>query len=837
MIGIVIVSHSARLAEGVKELAGQMTQGKVPIEITGGIDDPANPIGTDPLKVLAAIKTVHACGADGVLVLMDLGSAIISAETALDFLPEGMKAKVRLCAAPLVEGAVSAAVQASVGASLDAVAAEALAALAAKQKQLLAISGDSSPVADTSPAEATDTDTVETRLVIRNRIGLHARPAAKFITTAAKFHSVITVFKGGKSASARSINQLATLAALKDDEIRVRAVGPDAKDAIAAIEILNAQNFGENDEEISEAPKPAAALTVVVKKGLVYGIPASAGVAVGRAHLHRPMLPKIETCNVDNPEAEIARLTGALNGAREQIAMLGAKAKKAGAEGKTTIFDFHRLILDDPDLVKNAQNTIGKERINAEAAWLRVMHTAVDAYRLLDNVYMRARASDVIDAGNRVFRQLTGEAETSLTLEAPAVIVAHDLFPSEVARLDPQKVLGLVTAVGGSNSHAAILARSLGIPAVVGAGSAVASVTQGAVVALDGDNGRIWLSPGQKVRKELKVRRARWLEKKRRLRKSGHRPAVTTDGVTIRITANISAPHDALQAFDQGAEGVGLFRTEFLFQQRRSAPTENEQYAAYVAAARAMKGHPVVIRTLDVGGDKPLPYVVLPAEDNPALGTRGIRFCLAHSDVLRPQLKALLRAAREENIKIMFPMVAQLAELRAARALLEEARRELGKEGIICDRPAEIGIMIEIPSAVAMADRLAKEADFLSIGTNDLTQYVMAADRANAAVAPLCDSFHPAVLRMVRTAVDAGHRAGVPVGMCGEMAGNPDAAPLLIGLGLDELSMNARCMSEVKAVIRKRSAAKCRKLAEIALESADGDGVRKLLSNAKNGSI
>jgi phosphoenolpyruvate-protein phosphotransferase/dihydroxyacetone kinase phosphotransfer subunit len=835
MIGIVIVSHSAQLAEGVKELAGQMTQGQVPIEITGGIDDPTNPIGTDPMKVLAAIEAVCAAGAEGVLVLMDLGSALISAETALDFLPDGLKAKVRLCAAPLVEGAVSAAVQASMGASLDAAAAEALAALAAKQEHLLAICGDSSPVADAFPAEETGADTVETRLIIKNRIGLHARPAAKFVTTAGKFQSVITVFKGEKSASARSINQIATLAALKDDEIRVRAVGPDAKDAIAAIKILNAENFGEKDEEISEAPTPVVAAPAELKNGLVCGVPASAGVAVGRAHLHRPVLPKIETRNVDNPGAEIARLAGALNRARKEIGMLGAKAKRAGAEGKTTIFDFHRLILDDPDLVQKAEKTIRKERINAEAAWLRVMQTTMDAYRSLDNAYMQARAADVIDAGNRVFRQLTGEPKTSLFLEAPAVIVAHDLLPSEVAQLDPKKVLGLVTAVGGSNSHAAILARSLGIPAVVGAGSAVAAVAHGAVIALDGDNGTIWLSPDEKVRGALEIRRSQWLKKQHGLRKEAHKPAVTTDGVTIHVTANIGLPRDAAQALDHGAEGVGLFRTEFLFQQRGTAPTEDEQYAAYVAAAKSMQGHPVIIRTLDVGGDKPLSYIIVPREGNPFLGERGIRFCLAHTDVFRTQLRALLRAAREANIKIMFPMVAQLAEIRAARALLEQASNELGNEGILCDRPIETGIMIEVPAAVAMADRLAKEADFFSIGTNDLTQYVMAADRGNAAVATLCDSLHPAVLRMVHTAVEAGHRAGIPVGMCGELAGNPDAAALLIGLGLDELSMNAHCVPEVKAVIRKLSAAKCRKLAKKALKKENGEGVRKLLTNARTG--
>jgi phosphoenolpyruvate-protein phosphotransferase len=560
-------------------------------------------------------------------------------------------------------------------------------------------------------------------------------------------------------------------------------------------------------------------------------------VAVGPAHVYRQALPSIETRNVDNPEAEITRLAGALNTAVKEIGALAAKAKRSAGSGKANIFDFHRLILNDPDLVEQAEKTIRKEKINAEAAWLQIIEATADDYRSLDNAYMQARAADVTDAGNRVIRQLTGDLLPSLFLKTPAVVVAHDLLPSELAQFDPENVLGLITAVGGSTSHAAILARSMGIPAVVGAGATVSFVSHGAVIALDGDNGRIWLSPDEVVRKELETRRAQWLEKRRQVMEEGHKPAVTTDGVAVHVTANIGVPHDASRAFKQGAEGVGLFRTEFLFQERGTAPTEDEQYAAYVAAAKAMKGHPVIIRTLDVGGDKPLLYVTVPGEDNPFLGERGIRFCLAHTDMFKPQLRALLRAAQEENIGIMFPMVAHLAELRAARELLEEARKELTEEGIACDRPVKTGIMIEVPAAVAMADQLAKEADFLSIGTNDLTQYVMAADRGNAAVAHLFDSFHPAVLRMVRATVEAGHRAGIPVGMCGELAGKPDAVPLLIGLGLDELSMNAPSVPEVKAAIRKLSAEACRNFAEKSLDQDNGDRVRQLLANARNGFV
>jgi multiphosphoryl transfer protein len=830
MVGMVIVCHSRRLAEGVKELAQQVTQGKVPIEVAAGIDDPVNPIGTDPMKVLAAIKTVQAAAADGVLVLMDLGSALMSAETALELLPEDARSRVRLCAAPVVEGAISAAVQASVGASLDAVAAEALAALAAKEQQLAPLAGQP-VVAATFVGEETADNIAETRLIIRNRIGLHARPAANLVTTAGKFRSVITVCKGAKSVSAKSINQLARLAIRKDDEIRVQAVGPDAQEAIAAIEALSSGNFGEKETEISEGPTFTVSETVATEGGLIYGVPASAGVAIGPTYLFKPLLPKIQPRHTENSEFEITRLAAALAKARKEIGALAAKTNRVAGAGEATIFDFHRLILEDPDLVAQAEETIRKEQVQAEAAWLQVMETTVKAYRSLDNAYMQARAADVIDAGSRVLRQLAGESVSALVLEAPALIAAHDLLPSDVAQLDPQKVLGLVTVLGGSTSHAAILARSMGIPAVVGAGPAVTAIAPGAVIAIDGDSGRIWLCPDEAVRGELERRRTEWLGKRCQALQEAHKPAVTTDGIAIHVTANIGMPPEVRPAFDHGAEGVGLFRTEFLFQQRAAAPTEDEQYVAYLAAAKAMQGRPVIIRTLDVGGDKPLVFRPVPTESNPFLGERGIRFCLTHTDVFKPQLRALLRAIQEANIKIMFPMVAHLAELRAARALLEEARKELAQKGISCDRSVESGIMIEVPAAVAMADRLAKEAHFFSIGTNDLTQYVMAADRGNPAVAQFCDSFHPAVLRMVRATVEAGHKAGIPVGMCGELAGMPAAAPLLVGLGLDELSMNARSVPEVKAAIRKLSAAGCRLLAKNALDQDDGIGVRQLLSD------
>lgn len=832
MVGIVIVCHSRRLAEGVKELAGQMGQGRVPIEVAAGMDDPDRPLGTDFMKVAAAIETVHASAPGGVLVLMDLGSAVLSAETSLDLLPQELKEKVRLCSAPLVEGAVAAVARAAAGASLDVVAAEALGSLGPKAEHL-----EPQPSPGFFPDHAPATtgpgrEASETSLVVANPMGLHARPAANLVRAASKFRSTIRVYKGSKAAAAESINQLMTLGVGQGDEIRVTAVGEDAKSALAAVEALAAEGFGEQEIPGEEARPPLVSSPAAMKTGTLAGLAASSGVALGPVHLHRPGAPQVSAQKAENTSAELDRLAAALKRARGEIASLAAQMRRGPASGEAAIFDVHRLILEDRFVVEQAERLIREKGVRAEWAWMQVMESTAQAYRSLDDAYIQARAADVLDAGNRVIRRLTGKSSPSLGLKEPGVIVAHDLLPSDLAGLDREKVLGVITAAGGENSHAAILARSLEIPAVVGAGAPVLGIDQGTLIGLDGDTGRIWISPDEKTCKELEARRTRWQERRGETAQQDLGPAVTADGFTVRVTANIHAPDEAVRAFERGADGVGLFRTEVLYQAAQTLPAEEEQAAAYAAAAKAMDGRPVTIRTLDAGGDKPIAAMREPGEDNPFLGARGIRFCLAHSEVFRTQLRALLRAAQEGSVRILLPMVSHLAELRAARELLDQCRLELAREGWVCQAPLKVGIMVEVPAAVAMADRLAQEADFFSIGTNDLTQYMMAADRGNAAVAHLSDSFHPAVLRMVRTAVEAGHRAGIPVGMCGELAGKAEATALLVGLGLDELSLEPHLVPEIKAAIRKLSGEECREIAARALDQEDGAAVRRLLADA-----
>ncbi len=812
MVSIVIVSHSAKLADGVLEIVEQMVQGKVALAAAGGIDNSENSIGTDPMKVMEAITSIYSD--DGVLVLMDLGSALLSAEMALEFLPPKQQANIRLCAAPLVEGTMAAAVQAMVGGSLNQVANEALGALKAKSEQLGLegfVDTAVSPTLDSAAAE-------KIQLTIPNKLGLHARPAAKFVQTANRFAADVQVENDGRTANAKSINQVATLNARQGDIITITAVGADASDALAALQLLAADNFSDHDEEIVVETAVPTTVAAPTHKGELTGIPASAGIAIGPAFQYRPRLPQIETRTIDNPDKEWQRLATAVATAKSEIKQLHTQAVAQVGEAEAAIFEAHLLFLEDPDFMNQVQNAIFEQKINAEAAWQQIAAVTADTYRNLDSAYMQARAADVLDVAQRVLRHLLGVEAPILDMPDPAILLAADLTPSDTARLDPNKVLGLAIEVGGATSHSAILARALGIPAIVGMGSALADIAEGQLIAMDGGNGRLWLKPSKKQQTSLRAKRETWLEQQQAAKAAGKEPAITKDGRSIEIAANIGGPLDTAVALDYGAEGVGLFRTEFLFLGRDSAPSEDEQFDAYKKAAKAMGRKPLIIRTLDIGGDKPIAYINQEREDNPFLGYRGIRFCLDHPEIFKPQLRAILRASHKANIKIMFPMVGTVDELRRAKAVLADCMIELKIKKVSFDENLEIGIMIEVPSAVAAADQLAVEAHFFSIGTNDLTQYVMAADRGNARVANLADALQPAVLRMIRQTVSAAHAGGIWVGMCGELAGNALATPLLIGLGLDELSMNAPAIPDVKTAVRRYTIAEAQKIAREVLQ-------------------
>lgn len=827
MVSIVIVSHSAKLAKGVEELAQQMVQGQVALATAGGIDDPENPIGTDAMKVYEAINAVYS--EDGVVVLMDLGSALLSAEMALEFLSPEQQANVYLCEAPLVEGLMAAAVQASVGGSVQQVMEEARGALAVKVNQL-------QPEATTQVAVLAFDRTEPTRpaeelsLVVRNRLGLHARPAALFVSTANRFEANILVKKGDKSATAKSINQVATLGVRQGDEILVTAVGVDATAALTAIKSLADNNFGESEEDIAE-PEPLPVTLRPAVEGELAGIAASPGIAIGPVAQYRPRLPQVPLRQVDDSAGEWTRLQEAINQAEQEIKAIHELAVRQAGATEAAIFEAHLLFLQDPALVDVARSRLFDQSINAEAAWYQVIEDTAGSYKALDDPYMQARAADVLDVGQRVLQHLMAFEPPTLDFDEPSILLAADLKPSDTARLDPGKVLGICTELGGATSHSAILARALGIPAIVGLGAALEGIADGQTIAIDGHEGRLWLQPGDEQMAELQAQRAEWLADQQRAKEASAGAAITQNGHQVEIAANIGGPHDAPIALEYGAEGVGLFRTEFLFLDRDTAPTEEEQLTTYRQVAETMAGRPLIIRTLDVGGDKPLPYIDLGQEDNPFLGWRGIRFCLDQPGIFKPQLRAILRASSGHNLKLMFPMIGVMDEIVAAKQLLIEVQEELSAEGLPFDQDMEVGIMIEVPSAVAIADQLAAKVDFFSIGTNDLTQYVMAADRGNAKVSGLANALQPAVLRMIQMTVQAAHAAGIWVGMCGELAGNPLATPVLVGLGLDELSMNAPAIPAVKQAIRGLNLDKAREIAGNVLHCSSAELVANYLSS------
>jgi multiphosphoryl transfer protein len=824
VVGLVIVTHSATLAEGVAQLAREMGA-DVPIELAGGIDAAEPALGTDTTRVLQAIE--RADEGDGVLVLMDLGSAVLSAEMALDLLPPERRERVVLSEAPLVEGAVAAAVTAKLGASLAEVAAEARGALMAKATHL----GSGEPGA---PVAAATGDAFRTiTLTVRNPLGLHARPAARFVQTAGSFDANVTVTNataGRGPASGRSLNGIATLGVHQGHEIAVAASGPQAGEALAALEALAARDF---DEELAvPAPESVPLRREEGPAGALVGLPAAPGIALGPArHFYAPA-PEIPTRPAGDPQAEWDALRHALERVRAEIRTTRDSVAARAGEYSAAIFDAHLLFLEDEALQEPARRAIFEQRRNAAQAWHDASETVAAEYRSLDDEYLQARAEDLAGVARQVVAELVGGKATNTVVE-PGIVLAADLTPADTAALDRGLVYGIATAYGGPTSHSAILARSLGIPAAVGLGGPLLDVPEGAPLALDGDAGAVVVDPAEELVRAYEQRRAEREEDARRARASAQRPAQTRDGHRIEVVANVGSPEDVDAAVASGAEGVGLLRTEFLFLERDSLPTEDEQYAAYADIAERLQGRPLILRTLDIGADKPLRYVPRRPEANPFLGMRGIRLGLVRPELLEPQLRAALRVAAEHPLKVMFPMVTTLAEYRRAVSLLDGARDQLGERA----GRMGVGIMVEVPAAALAAESFAPEVDFFSIGTNDLVQYTMAAERGNEAVAALGDGLHPAVLRLIRTVVEAAEAHGKWVGVCGELGADPLAVPLLVGLGVSELSVNPPAIPATKEAVRQLDSEAAGRLAREALRLSSAEDVRALVGGATEASV
>ena len=828
MVGIVIVSHSGTLAEGVRELAAEMAGSDVKLELAGGLAE-EGALGTDAVRVMEAIG--RADSGDGVLVLMDLGSAVLSAETALDFLTPEQRETVLLCEAPLVEGAVAAAVAARLGEPLAQVAKEARGGLQGKTAQLGA--GEPAapgPAGTSAPLE----EGLTLRLDIRNPLGLHARPAARFVQTAAGFDAnvqVLNLTSGRGPASGRSLNGLATLGIRQGHEILVSAHGPQAAAALDALADLAKRDF---DEQAARAvpSAPAAPPTALPDAGAgqaLSGLAGAPGIVTGPARHFRPPDPEIPTGSSGDPGAEWDALNRALEQVRTEIrATRDSVASRAG-DYSAAIFDAHLLFLDDEALLGPARQAIFGESKNAAEAWHEAAEAVAADYRGLDDEYMQARAEDLTGVARQVVAALTGGG--AATLSAPGIVVAPDLTPADTASLDRELALGIATAVGSPTSHSAILARSLGIPAAVGLGEALLSVPEGTELLLDGDSGTVHVEPDAELTVEYKRRAAATEQAVRSARAAAAKPAVTRDGRRIEVAANIGSPDDVPPAIENGAEGVGLLRTEFLFLERDSMPSEDEQFAAYKNVAEALEGRPLILRTLDIGADKPLPYLALRPEANPFLGVRGIRLALEQPELLETQLRAVLRTAAEYPLKVMFPMVATLEEYRRAKEVLADVRAGLERAGAPTPDELDIGVMIEVPAAALVAEQFAPEVDFFSLGTNDLVQYTMAAERGNASVAGLADGLHPSVLRLIRTVAEAASGHGKWAGVCGELASDPTAVPLLMGLGIAELSANAPAIPAVKQAVRAVDTEAARELAEHALELSSASEVRQLVAD------
>ncbi|MBD1913381.1 MULTISPECIES: phosphoenolpyruvate--protein phosphotransferase [unclassified Leptolyngbya] len=665
-------------------------------------------------------------------------------------------------------------------------------------------------------------------IVIPNPEGLHARPSAVLVNLAKKYKAELRLRRGNDQANARSVVALMGMQINRGDVVILEGRGDDAEGAIA--ELSEAIRSGLGEEGAKPMPAPSSIAQMEEAKpaprprsedpNVILGVAASPGMAVG--YLHQVKNQEIAVEEVGGtPNQEQRKLEQAIEQARLEVEALRAKVHGQGDPKKAAIFAAHQEILEDPEIYDRTASLITEGK-SAAYAWKHVYTSQANQLAKLQNTLLAERANDLRDVGGRVLRILTGVTTETATYPEQTVLVAEDLTPSDMATLDRTRVIGFCTVAGGSTSHVAILARSMDIPAIAGSEERVMGLADGMPVILDGSKGRLRLNPSSEEMESTRQRIQRVAEKRKVDFAAREQAATTRDGHPIEVVANIGNQEEAEKSIGLGGEGVGLLRTEFVFMESASAPSEEVQSQIYGNIAAVMKGRPVIIRTLDVGGDKPLPYMPMPHEENPFLGERGIRIGFDRPEILRTQMRAILRASQQGTVRIMFPMIARLDEIRMAKAMLEEERQRLGVA------PIEVGIMIEVPSAAVMADQFAQEVDFFSIGTNDLTQYTLAMDRGHPKLAPLIDGLDPGVLRLIDLTVRGASRYGKWVGVCGGIGSDPQAIPILIGLGVKELSVSIPTIPSIKAQIRNLSLVECRELASRALAAETAAAVRDL---------
>jgi multiphosphoryl transfer protein len=815
MIGLILVSHSRPLALALKEMLERFYDNSLHIAVAAGAGDDGKDLGTDATAIVAAIEEV--CGDnDGALILLDLGSAVLSAELALDLLDESLRARVALCSAPLVEGAIAAGAQIKIGASLDAARAEAENALLQKTKHLANELGAESAPSSVSSEETPD---VQTDLQIETEHGLHARPAMRIVQTVGRFASAVHIRNlrtHGSPASARSLVAVNCLDARKGDIIRITAVGSDASEAIAALEALHAENFGDPREVAAQtdlSPKSSSQPSTESDQ-IVRGEPLSGGVAVGPlCFAVREALKLPEATQPVDAKLETARLRNALASVRQQLdENIVSMSKQFGSEN-AGILEAHRLLADDPFLGERAVGLIADEHLSASHAWYRASEEVAAGYRSLEDPTLRERVRDIEDFSLQVFAELGFSTPLNIDLPAePCVLAVPSLLPSDIVRLDLKRIHGVIAEFIGQTSHAAILLRSAGVPAVDGIAFAkLRSVKSHA--ALDGDTGEVWLDPDQEQSERFRLKDQKTITQPTSL-------LHTQDGRRIELAANVGNIGDAAAAAKAGAEAIGLLRTEFLFLDRSEAPGEDEQTRSIQEILSAFPpGLPVTVRTLDIGGDKPAPYLPVPKEANPFLGVRGVRLTLRRQELFLTHLRAILRGTCDRACRIMFPMVTDPSEMRRARVILSEAHGQLVAGKVSHAWPVEVGMMVEVPAAAINARAFIEDVDFFSIGTNDLTQYTLAVERGHPQLREFADALHPAVLRLISLVATTANRHGKWAGICGEAAADPTAASVFVGLGITELSVGASAVARVRSAIDGATYKECQRLARARLRA------------------
>ena len=662
---------------------------------------------------------------------------------------------------------------------------------------------------------------------VRNPQGFHFRPVSVLSRKAAGFYSDIRIIKGGSSANCKSTTDILSLEIMLGDKVKFQARGADSAEAVKELGEALRGGLG---EDIKAAPaavsteKAEAAAEVSLyppdTDSLFHGASASPGIAVGQIFQMRRREFSV-TEEGSSKQAERENLDKALNQAKTELGLLESTMKEKADPNKAAIFAAHAELLSDPELADQVYGLIEKGK-SAAFSWKTICDEQTARFSKLSAPLLKARAADMRDVEDRVLRILIGDAPAEHSYPADTILIAEDLTPSDTAALDCSKVVGFATVLGGASSHTAILARSLDLPAMAGVSSKLLNIPNGTKAILQGSKGTLELNPDDARFEQAKERLKAQREHRALLRSKAKDPAVTTDGTVIEIAANIGSVADAEQAVELGADGVGLLRSEFLFMSRTTPPTEDEQAEIYINAAKAVgKDAPLIIRTLDVGGDKPLAYLPIGKEANPFLGERGLRVGLTHPEILRTQFRAILRAAEFAKVQIMMPMVTTIDEFRRAKAIFDEECEALKTR-------VPLGIMIEVPAAAVMAETLAREAEFFSIGTNDLTQYTLAIDRGHPKLAAMADGLSPAVLHMIKMTADGAHAHGRKVGICGGIGGDLQATAILIGLGVDELSVAAPAIPAVKDRVRQVSTEECRRLAEKALSCESAQDVRKL---------